>query len=494
MNITEINVTTPYRETVDNLKLGFKKLFEGKSGDVYIVNHFPSATDGFGETDLLIFINFNDEDNNDYFHETKHHDTYRINNLVIGIKVEYEDCITDIDENTSLLFSSEGLLNYCDALDEESLNLKNFSSRCSQPLLYCPYFYWISSKDCQKQIQNDYIILNKDLDVDKLLNSACQRTHMEIRKISSFSSVEDMHLIVKEYVFTANKTIEIGILTKERINKITEEGLKTPLRILENRGKSLTILQGKAGSGKTLMLTRAAYNIVKEQHHCRLLTYNHLLVFDLKHCLRNIGDFRSTNLSISTIHHFFYHLYDKTGIGILLTKERINELMKECEDRLDIADKCIKEYYEETGKEPEHKAFGQKYNDLIDKGDYGEIEKNILFLEGKKYKLKYLADLRSFYINDRKRYLQRDEGRNFFLPDYNKALENLYKLVYDPEGFYDFWLKNRFEDRRDFVNFMSKTDKVSSLKSEDEYEYTEFKKDIDKAIARIKWWSKRAHQ
>ena len=106
MNITEINISTNYRKTVDNLKRGFHNLFEGKSGDVYIVNHFPAATDGFGETELLIFINLNDEEGNDYFYETKHHDKYRVNNLVIGIKVEYEDCITDIDENSSLQFSS----------------------------------------------------------------------------------------------------------------------------------------------------------------------------------------------------------------------------------------------------------------------------------------------------------------------------------------------------------------------------------------------------
>ena len=490
MNITEINISTNYRKTVDNLKRGFHNLFEGKSGDVYIVNHFPAATDGFGETELLIFINLNDEEGNDYFYETKHHDKYRVNNLVIGIKVEYEDCITDIDENSSLLFSSEGLINYCDALDEESLNLKNFSSRCLQPLVYCPYFYWISSKDCQKQIQNDYIILNSDLDVVTLLYSACKRMQMETHKIASFNSIEDLPLLVKDYIDTANKTVEIGILTKERINKITEKGLKTPLRILENRGKSLTILQGKAGSGKTLMLTRAVYNIVKERHHCRFLTYNHLLVFDLKHCLRNIGDFRNTNLSIRTIHHFFYQLYKDTGLGILLTGDRIKELMKVCEDRLDIADKYIREFYHETGKEPEHKIFGGKYNDVIDRGDYGEIEKYIYFLEDKKYKIEYLSDLRTIYVNNTKKYLQKEEGHKFFLPDYNKVLENLHKLVYDPEGYYDFWLKNNLDNRREFVNYMLRTDKVSSLKSEEEYDYTEFKTDIDKVIARIKWWSR----
>ena len=55
--------------------------------------------------------------------------------------------------------------------------------------------------------------------------------------------------------------------------------------------------------------------------------------------------------------------------------------MKVCEDRLDIADKYIREFYNETGKEPEHKIFGEKYNDVIDRGDYGEIEKYIYINE-----------------------------------------------------------------------------------------------------------------
>mgnify|MGYP006988873901 CR=1 FL=1 len=84
MNITEINVSTNYRKTVDDLKRGFQDLFEGKSGDVCIVNHFPAATDGLGETELLIFINFNDEEDDDYFHVTRYHEKSVLIILLLG--------------------------------------------------------------------------------------------------------------------------------------------------------------------------------------------------------------------------------------------------------------------------------------------------------------------------------------------------------------------------------------------------------------------------
>ena len=489
MHITEIHVSQNYREIVDYIKSRFLNIFNGIDGKVCIVNHFPAATDGFGETELLIFINIEDKKNNDYWHETRHHRRFRLNNLVIGIKVEYDDSIIDIDESSSILFSSEGQLNYFDALNEESNYLRDFSKDCKQPLLYCPYFYGLVTKGCKQHVSNDFVFLNANLDAERLLHSACKRIISEIGRISSFDHVDNLEFIVKDYINVANKATQIGILTKERINKITEKGLKTPQRILDNRGKALSILQGKAGSGKTLMLTRAAYNIVKECHHCRLLTYNHLLVFDLKHCLRNIGDFRSTNLSICTIHHFFYHLCDNTGLTILFTIERISELMDVFEARLDIADKYIRMFNEETEELPDNDAFWKKYRGSIDNGDYAEIRKYISFLNDKKYSIKWLSALRSIYMNNRKIVLQREEGHKLFLGDYNKVLENLYYMIYDPKGFFDFWFKNNLKNRREFVDFMNRTDKVSRNRSEEEYEYSIFKEDIDKVIAHIRWWS-----
>ena len=59
MNIYEINVSKEYRQIVDYIKSSLNDMFSrsrASEGDIYVVNHFPAATDGFGETELLIFI------------------------------------------------------------------------------------------------------------------------------------------------------------------------------------------------------------------------------------------------------------------------------------------------------------------------------------------------------------------------------------------------------------------------------------------------------
>ena len=71
MNIYEINVSKEYRQIVDYIKKGLQEIFarsHASEGDIYVVNHFPAATDGFGETELLIFINIPDKRGNYYLH------------------------------------------------------------------------------------------------------------------------------------------------------------------------------------------------------------------------------------------------------------------------------------------------------------------------------------------------------------------------------------------------------------------------------------------
>ena len=114
MNIYEINVSNEYRQIVDYIKKGLQDIFSrshASEGDIYVVNHFPAATDGFGETELLIFINIPDEKGNYYWHIDGNR-KYYLNNLVIGIKMLYDNSITDADGTT--LYSSEGYLDYID--------------------------------------------------------------------------------------------------------------------------------------------------------------------------------------------------------------------------------------------------------------------------------------------------------------------------------------------------------------------------------------------
>ena len=160
MNIYEENVSSEYRHIVDYIKGGLQIIFAqnqmGNEGDIYVVNHFPAVTDGFGETEILIFINIPNKPGNNFKFNKNCRECY-MNNLVIGIKMLYDNSITDVDETS--FYSIEGSLNYIEELETECSNLKDFSKYCKQELWDCLYFYWVSSSSCSKSFSNDSVCL-----------------------------------------------------------------------------------------------------------------------------------------------------------------------------------------------------------------------------------------------------------------------------------------------------------------------------------------------
>ena len=486
MNIYEINVSSDYRQVVDYINKGLQDIFSrshASEGDVYVVNHFPAATDGFGETELLIFISIPDKKGNYYWH-IDNNKRYYLNNLVIGIKMLYDDSIIDADNTT--LYSSEGYLDYIEELGNEEVYLQKFSSCCNNSLRNCAYFYWIVTSGTKKSFTNDYILFNTPIDISKVLYSACRRTLFK-QGINCFGKVDDLGAMVRNYIDEANDKTEIGILTKNRINKITEKGVKTPLRVLANQGKSISILQGKAGCGKTLMLTRVFNDVVASGHHCRFLTFNHLLVFDLKHCLCRMPAFRNTNAYIHTLHYFFYHFSKKMGIHSLFTEDRLNELMSVCVQRIDIANEYIQSFKEETDRWLSNEQFWEKYEDEIDAGDRAEITKYLKFLEINIYSEESLTNLREAYIQNRRQLLLNELGNELFIADYNKVLENTYLMLDNPREFYD---KYKIKNRRELLNLMAKTDKKRDEDFTSDYQYDEFNHDVQNAVMHTKWWSR----
>ena len=234
------------------------------------------------------------------------------------------------------------------------------------------------------------------------------------------------------------------------------------------------------------MLTRVFNNVVSSGHHCRFLTFNHLLVFDLKHCLCRMPVFRNTNAYIHTLHYFFYHFSKKMGIHSLFTEKRLNELMDVCTQRIDIANKYIQLYEEETGEWPTKAIFWEKYKDRIDPGDITEIAKYLSFGDINNYSIDSLLKIRESYLQQRKRLLENELGNEMFLADYNKVLETLYLMLDNPREFYE---KYSIRSRRELLNLLSKIDKVSNEEHKTEYEYEEFKQDVQNTIMHTKWWS-----
>lgn len=483
MKISEINVSSEYRKIVDYIKSNLQDIFSrssAKDGEVYVVNHFPAGIDGFGETELLIFINIPNTKGNYYCHyEGKK--KYYLNSLVIGIKMLYDNSIIDADNNT--LISTDGYLNYIEELEKEAFYFKKFTSSCAEPVQACSFFYWVVTSGTKKAFINDYILFNTALNLPKLFRSACHR-NLYRQGISCLRNIDNLGAIVNDYIDQANERTEIGILTKQRIDKITDKKIKTSQNVLENSGKALCILQGKAGCGKTLMLTRIFYAIVASGHHCRLLTYNNLLAFDLKQCGRYMPIYRNTNASIHTLHYYFYHLSKKMGIHSLFTEKRLNELMDVCKQRLDIADEYINVFKEETGDVPENNIFWEKYGQDIDSGDKEEIRKYLRFINANIYGAESVSELKEAFLQKRQIILANELGNELFLADYNKVLETLFNMLDNPLEFYE---KHDIKNRRELLNLMSKTDKMSDEDQKKEYEYVEFSNDLKNAVMHAKW-------
>lgn len=483
MNIVDINTSDNYHDVVKYIKNSLRDLFSrshASEGDIYVVNHFPAATDVFGETELLIFINIPNKRGNYYYHNEGNM-RYYLNSLVIGIKVFYDNSITDADDD--FLISTDGYLDYKEELEKECFYFKKFTSSCIEPIRACSFFYWIVTKSTKKAFTNDYILFNTALDMSKLLYSACHR-NLYKKGINCFGNIDNLEAIVNDYIIQANNRTEIGILTKQRIDKITDKSIKTPQKVLENSGKVLCIIQGKAGCGKTLMLTRIFYAIVASNHHCRLLTYNNLLAFDLKQCGRYMSIYRPNNASIHTLHHHFYHLTRKMGIHSLFTEKRLNELMDVCEQRLNIADEYINVFKEETGNVPENNMFWKKYGQDINSGDKEEIRKYLKFINANIYGVESVSELKKAYLQQRKKLLANELGNELFIEDYNIVLETLFNMLDNPQDFYE---KHDIKNRRELLNLMSKTDKMPKEDQKKEYEYVEFSDDLKNAVNHAKW-------
>lgn len=107
-----------------------------------------------------------------------------------------------------------------------------------------------------------------------------------------------------------SKTKEtIGTLTRQKIEQITHAELSLQNYILDDR---LTILRGKAGTGKTIDLIRMALKLVDDEGaRVQILTYNRALVSDIRRlfALADLPDmFNPACVAINTMQSYFFRL------------------------------------------------------------------------------------------------------------------------------------------------------------------------------------------
>lgn len=176
-------------------------------------------------------------------------------------------------------------------------------------------------------------------------------------------------------------------LTKEKFELLSQKNTEIE-KLIQEVGKKLTIVTGRAGTGKTVQLLQLAFRLANEDNACRcmILTYNHALVSDIQRLIDYTpmpSRVDGRTVSIKTIHSFFHSLMKEIGIST----DHLNPIKESYDDDYN---KSLKQLYDFVVNECNQedidtlKDMAESYIDwdyiLIDEAqDFSDIEKKILF-------------------------------------------------------------------------------------------------------------------
>ncbi len=177
-----------------------------------------------------------------------------------------------------------------------------------------------------------------------------------------------------------------GSITRQKLELLTKNVLENQIYI-QNIGTKLTVLSGRAGTGKTVRLLQVATELTKlNENRCLILTYNHALVSDIRRVLAFAGipdGFSTHSVQISTLHSYFIKLLTSFGViqgGIESNNnffEVYNQKIKEMLEYLNqgvIEQKDINDLMKK-----ENDAVAWDYILIDEAQDWSENEKQILF-------------------------------------------------------------------------------------------------------------------
>lgn len=162
-------------------------------------------------------------------------------------------------------------------------------------------------------------------------------------------------------------------LDLQRINALTQtrfDGEKTAY--IQNLGKGLLILRGRAGTGKTIALLQIALHLAREGKRTLLLTYNHGLIADIERSLRFIGAENPALIplpEIKTRYAFIQDLYmQELGVGAEKVVREIDDIDEREEARMNALLACTERI---------HTCFDFVF---IDEGqDWKEPQRDLIF-------------------------------------------------------------------------------------------------------------------
>ena len=488
VQIVDINTNSDNLQEVERLKLEFREYLSPtvKEGTVIIVSNFPAIGNFAGNIDYIFFIAV--QKNQGYLRINRNGKNNNIDSLILCIKKINDNEIFKADD--TFIYNNDGDFDYNSSIKANNYEFQDYCKKFEKVRSSVTYSI-TSTKDFK--YYNSRILVNHPLTAKYIIWSAATQyleKFGEGYRINSFEreyftnyTHENLVEFVKNIVDKTDKKSSYGILTKKKLDRITTS-IKVVDEIYENIGNRLSIISGKAGTGKTLTLTRVIHKYAQNNHNIRLLTFNNLLVFDIKQCLRNFEYFGDTKIAISTVHHFFYTLSDKLGIRLIMNESRLNELMAICNLRIEKLEEPFKKYFSNNSFYNKDEFLKSIPESLRNEIDYDEFREFAKFLVTEK-NLTDFSTIKKTYLDRKKSILLPNIGSKNFIEDYYKALELIYIAITDSQKFYD---EQGIKNRYDLLSVLYNTDKFVEERT-NEIPFKNFVAQV-KSLRRNTNWSK----
>lgn len=418
--------------------------------NAHVIYDFVSPTGIIGEYAFLLFIDVPFKTSEGRTNYCKWNGKNFVNTIAIAVRrIDMPD-VVDIDEEC--FYTEKGSFNYVEEIESDKQQLRNYVFNRMPDIRHfdVSVIYNVSAPNCSKQFYYNNISFNRGIPLSSVISYAVEQQKNMYGRVNALLLNDSQKSatwssFVNLFIETAEKDTNQGILTKRKVDSITNRKLsKAVEEVIANVGNNLCIIKGGPGTGKTHTLLRLMYNQIRKHetqnsHHCRLLTYNNLLVADLKQILKGIGDFTPTNASITTLHKFFFDIYKNSPVRQLnLDQKEIDNYFGLCLSRIAKFNALLDLEHNQTGiddlRELFRKVFDRGNIVLSEKREYEsyrahvlnrKIEPSLALIE--EYAIEYVKKKRDAYLNT--------YHNQRFLNGYNAILKQLYLMYHDQEAF-----------------------------------------------------------
>lgn len=452
VEILHFNGMSPHIDFAD-----FQKSAEDLFGNpvfstkIVVFNNFPVAISSHTFIDLIIVIKCeNIIDKQIPFELNGRH----FRNLIIPIKIANENSFLGISKNDLDFELVEEI--FSDDLSNMKTKLPEyFNTRCHlsearvEPIIYAKFEETV--------VRQGYLFADK---INLKTISACL-AKVPYKIYSSYSkwnygNFDSFLDDIKRIVDNASKDSEYGYLTKKKLDYIARKR-KLSDSIFDELGTKTVIIEGKAGTGKTMELINMATRKIENGNNIMFLTYNNLLVNDISKTLKHRQNAHLLNWEkklkvdgdasngktgeafVSTIHYYIYHLVKSLGVSLIINAERIDVLRENLNKRTAEIYKFLN-----NNINPAENFNPNNLRTLIHNAptltkevkEQGILLINFLEKNGytNHYSLKRNVD---DFLEDRTKFLLDNFESQAFLSDYHNVLDKTLHIIRNTNDFYD---------------------------------------------------------